>query len=798
VKIVYNADFSSNAFVKYQADGVTGRGTEIENAQDSVTFATVGDNPPTVSLELVFDISGSMALKTITGGSVTRMKALQDAAQFLFNPGATLDSYAIPGDKVGVIFFSDFSIPAIPAAASPFACAGLPTTQPAPPSVSNLHGADDPTNLSRLNGCVQAQAPTRSTSIGAGLLLAKSGFDLDGTNTNKQVLLFSDGAQNTLPNVVFPVVGSVQVVDGGGTVITIPSGIKICPVTVGDLLPLSLDLQQQIANVSCGGRNAHSPSSGQTFQQATIETYFAQSLSAILPTDKLELAGDAIGTVLTGNNKIERFLVSANDVRMTFALSWSDGTDNDRLPIRLKAPDGTIIDLTNRTSFGHNASFTTISFPLRQGGMEVTQKGEWELTIDGSALHGPSSDYHLIVMEDNPTIESDFTINAGEVGTGEPIPIQVKLTDAGAPVLNATVQAQLMGPSHSQGTVLSTTPIPPVTAPGVNEPGPVDKAQTKLDALYGDPANTALFADNGLPTLTLVDSSSTGVYTAFFNDTLNEGHYYFTVRVRATSPTAGEFQRTFWIARFVLSKPDSGKTVFKLISSVRQRNGSALVKLQAIPHDRFGNFLGPGYEKAMQITSTAGTIEKPLEDKLDGSYEITYRLPAVATNPDFTLQITGSTVTTKSLGDLRQTARLAVFLDLGPNFPHGSFGSVFNTGVSLNAGLEYIANPHFSLEGIFGYHHFPSSLGASLNTYQFSANGKAYLSTGTVRPFVNGGVGGYKFSPGSTYFGGNVGGGVLYTVTSRFGLQISYNLHVINTGPATKFSEVQFGVRWVW
>ena len=59
---------------------------------------------------------------------------------------------------------------------------------------------------------------------------------------------------------------------------------------------------------------------------------------------------------------------------------------------------------------------------------------------------------------------------------------------------------------------------------------------------------------------------------------------------------------------------------------------------------------------------------------------------------------------------------------------------------------------------------------------------------------VNGGIGGYKFSPGSTYFGGNVGGGMLYTLTPCFGLQFSYNLHVVDTGPAIKFSDVQFGV----
>jgi hypothetical protein len=138
---------------------------------------------------------------------------------------------------------------------------------------------------------------------------------------------------------------------------------------------------------------------------------------------------------------------------------------------------------------------------------------------------------------------------------------------------------------------------------------------------------------------------------------------------------------------------------------------------------------------------------------------------------------------------------VGLFLDAGANIPQGTFGNVFNKGFSLNAGLEYIATSHFSLEGIFGYHHFPSSLLGDLNVYQFSVNGKTYLMSGTIRPFVNGGVGGYKFSPGSTYFGGNFGGGVLFNLTSHFGLQGLYTFHVVNTaGAATKWANAQAGV----
>ena len=151
----------------------------------------------------------------------------------------------------------------------------------------------------------------------------------------------------------------------------------------------------------------------------------------------------------------------------------------------------------------------------------------------------------------------------------------------------------------------------------------------------------------------------------------------------------------------------------------------------------------------------------------------------------------------------RTGGHFALFLDAGVSFPHGTFGQVFDHGFSLNAGLEYILASHFSVEGIFGYHHFPGTITPALDIYQFSGNAKAYLTTGTFQPFVNGGIGGYRFSVGSgsssTYFGGNVGAGVLYNLTPRFGVQGSYNFHVINTpSEATKFSTLQGGIRFVF
>ena len=80
------------------------------------------------------------------------------------------------------------------------------------------------------------------------------------------------------------------------------------------------------------------------------------------------------------------------------------------------------------------------------------------------------------------------------------------------------------------------------------------------------------------------------------------------------------------------------------------------------------------------------------------------------------------------------------------------------------------------------------------------SDGKFYILTGNLRPFINFGIGGYYASShGSWHFGGNVGGGVLYTWSSRWGVQGSYNFHAVSTSAnSTQFSTLQGGLRYVF
>jgi opacity protein-like surface antigen len=146
----------------------------------------------------------------------------------------------------------------------------------------------------------------------------------------------------------------------------------------------------------------------------------------------------------------------------------------------------------------------------------------------------------------------------------------------------------------------------------------------------------------------------------------------------------------------------------------------------------------------------------------------------------------------------QNSGKFAVFGDAGVAVPHGDLNTFLDPGFSVNAGLEYMITSQFSAEGTIGYHRFSTFFGGNSNLYQVSGNGKYYFvdQSSKLRPFVNGGVGVYVTDAAQAHFGGNIGAGVLYEVTPKFGIEGAYNFHAVNAGDGVRFSTVQGGVRF--
>jgi hypothetical protein len=172
------------------------------------------------------------------------------------------------------------------------------------------------------------------------------------------------------------------------------------------------------------------------------------------------------------------------------------------------------------------------------------------------------------------------------------------------------------------------------------------------------------------------------------------------------------------------------------------------------------------------------------------------RRPSGSTAPGLFVMLLGAAVFLAAAAPAAGQ-RLAAGVRAGVVIPHGDLAEGQSSGPAINAALEYAVTDMVALELIGGYRSFRGSEGAAdLSVLRFSGNAKLHLGAGATRPFLNGGGGVYFFDPGDTEIGGNVGAGLLFALTPRFGVEVSYNLYAASLGESTAtFSTVEGGIR---
>jgi hypothetical protein len=786
---------------------------------------------------LVLDKSGSMASPTGGNDSEPKIEALQEAVRDFVQAWDDTRSFfdaSAPNDQIGVALFQDSATWWTDGTLT----AGLNTFAGADTKIrSNLN----PTNCPTPTSCGQL-VPGTSTSIGSGLLLADPMFPNDGNR--HVVLLMSDGMQNTDPMVtpydptsltpcasLTPTEIATDSLGNCATAQPLPhetsSNYQIHAVTVGTGLAVSAAINQKIAQLSGGFYINTEDNSNQ------LKPFFMELLQNVLKFnsyDTIRMISKSMPPTTLPFSTSTPVSTTSHDVE--FNLMWPRSGGALRLTV---TPPGGAQPIVQENASGFISIVQQLPLPAPFDPM-----GTWNILVEEAGVPGrPAAvtnqgtfPFDIYVMADDGAIKSDLSVVPADYKAGDSIRLRAKLTQLGRPILGLgshasdKIQADLIKPGQSIGDILSDS----TASPTPSGPDPQSPAEAKLfNTLQNNPSalkhvsDSVQLYDDGKPEHG-DDIAGDGIYSALYPATL-PGHYNFLFSIESTDPNSVRFSRQQLRTAYVRSVPDAGNTVFQ--TSIFSRDNGNVLSIVMTPRVKPGpgcsindpkcGRMGPGWANYFWFTAPAQTPFKA-KDNLNGTYTATLAFtgstpPPVSVHFENVLAIIGDSIPPEKLPDplgpgnvltlvpppSGESGRLALFLDLGANIPQGAFGSAFNTGFSLDGGLEYIATSHFSVEGIFGYHHFPAKIGADLNIYQFSADGKAYLTTGMLRPFVNGGIGGYTFSPGSTYFGGNIGGGVLYNLTSRFGLQGSYNFHVANTsGTATKWSTVDLGFRFVF
>jgi hypothetical protein len=787
---------------------------------------------PSLDTMMVLDKSGSMATMDGGPGTQSRMTALHNAADQFLNDWSILPT-PNSGDQVGIVAF-DSSI--------------SPLSHPA---LEDVYGAPMPpnpmctTNACMLKANVIALTPGLSTSIGGGLNLAEQNISL-GMGSRKVILLMSDGQQNTDPMIA---------VDNG--VVTVycntPSNCNAPAVNRAGCTPVhhcplfpSGSNTPAIFTVTLGPSNLVDPAIEQAISYANggfyvnsendpslLGPFFLQLLQNFVRFNSYETVRLLSATVSPAQAYSTTIPISTTSHNAVFSLMWP--SQSGALRMTLTPPGGGQPIVTEDAS----------------GFIELTQTlpmvapydpmGDWKVTIEatgqpvaGSPASGIPFNFHL--MTDDPGFKTDLEVVPEDYVAGGNIHLRADIRHFGIPVAGLgshpgdKMVFDLVKPGQSVGDMLSDS-----TANGTPPQGNVD-IQPGADAKL---FNTLLVSPSALkrdqvPGIPLFDDgkpehgdavAGDGIYNALYPAVL-PGHYNFLFWAESTDPSVARFSRQQVRTAYVRPLPDSANTVYQVSVSAgtrREQRLSITMTPRVKPgagcglHDPHCGRMGPGWANYFWFTTPGHAPFKPM-DNLDGTYTATLDFsgstpPPVAVHFENVLADIGDDAAPDQLpdplgpgnvltGNVISRGRIAIFADGGGNLPIGAFGANYNRGGSLDAGLEYMLAPHVSLEGFFGYQHFPGKFNPNLNVYQYAVNVKVYLSTGRVQPFVNGGPGGYSFvsaGSSSTYAGGNAGVGLLFNLSRHLGIQASYNFNAVGTSGATsRFSAFQAGIRYAF
>jgi hypothetical protein len=627
------------------------------------------------------------------------------------------------------------------------------------------------------------------------------------------------------------------------------NGIKIFAAAYGDPGVPEVDIPLLRA-LSVGDVDHPNGTNGEFYavninDDLALKKAFQQTVKTFLG---LESIADPEGNIRRGQTRSHTACLGNDVFGATFSVDW-DRNVAGAVNFTLRDPHGaTITPASPNVTFFQSDTHAT--YVIRGNRVRGGQgAGQWTLQLTGSNNIPNSEDtrYSYSVLAQSPHKAKPKLL--GELYTTEFQAFEL-VTDGIPPqfLSQPTIQVQYNSPTQSLGSFLATNSVKREwvfdmrnpTGPGVTAQ-PTSSGNVPSTLPGGEPLSIAArkavalkrFANKPFPnerrtqTFDLFDDGThgdkiarDGIYSSDAPEFRVAGSYEYLFGVSTPLIAAlGCFDRQIAVSRYVDVKllPDiltksvnweviNKSTFFDPSVAVAMggapQQGLTRRAVSVTPQDTIGNMWGPGRANEISFTVAGATPLGGVIDNWDGSYLQVVDFPT-GTAPSATVTVGGVTTGSVSLPP-QQPSSFAGFFSFGLRggvaIPNGNANTFFDPGAAFTADLEYHATNQLSAVGLFGYRRMSSGfpLVSGVNVFQFSGGAKAYLTgTGQLRPFVNGGIGGFKFDPGSTKFGVYGGGGLQYRAWPRVWLEGEYNYHtVFTTGSNFTFSTVQGGVRF--
>ncbi|MFQ6070835.1 MAG: VWA domain-containing protein [Candidatus Aminicenantales bacterium] len=601
-------------------------GVYYSDSRTVVDNFDVPDRNP-VDIILALDVSGSMG-GTVPGSDtgLKKIELLQQAVEVFVRTWAM---HAIEGDRIGVIYFSTNT-------------SSLPGTPPILMDVAaNEDDVVDDVNAKTHGGC---------TAIGGALQVGYNA--LENGDNKKVIILFSDGEQTTNP-----------FVDEEG----VPSKLKITVITAGSTLPFDAYwcsestakapdgttivpdgqfLHEHDVEIHSIGVGVNGASFEELIERISDETeglhhftsapdedldiFFTNDLINSLKTGTLEIVKTDKGTLGSGDMKTISVPVNRAAESLTIVLSWKNELNYDALKLDVRAPDGSTV-IPSKVSKGDFFAINNYKFPAKSRDKEVDHWGNWTVKIL-CKIKGDFVKYQLSSIVDEPCFYFDFDFPRKDYSTGDPIKLTATLTQNGKPLLLAEgVWVDVISPAQSNGNLLADC-LPFVQPEDYREYKRDIKNElyprlfdVKLAVLLSDPEAVSMMKAKVVQKIQLFDDgrkeygdlkANDGIYSNVFTNTYFPGSYEFRLHILASSE-CGRVERTESMSTLVsINTFDPEKSSIKAIQVKDD-----MYAISVRPADRFGNLLGPGNERFINIFATGGELEGDVTDQFDGSYE---------------------------------------------------------------------------------------------------------------------------------------------------------------------------------
>jgi hypothetical protein len=471
-----------------------------------------------------------------------------------------------------------------------------------------------------------------NTPLLAGLGTAARMF---GPETNRAIVLLSDGYHNCPSHVDIANPEVTKLVNQLST-----ESIQVFTIGFGQPTDVDHPLLEMLAeetggqfyDVTCAGFDpaAWSPA---TDLQATYKAILVDALG-------LQTATDPMGVIEAGEQVLREVNINEHDNKVSFFLSWVT-PEKGRLGFCVKSSDGQKIPTTYTATGVHfhaGATYQIISvdrsFLQQPGKVGPTP---WKIEIDARLLkRGELENYHYSVVLDS-ALRMNAVLDKTSYRTGDTITISTEITERGLPVTGLMdVYARVTRPQDGAGNWYAMNQVSDKELAQIPEKRGDEKLSLlQRKALFLNEIRKVAFpGKTSALEIGLYDdgthgdaAASDGIYTNRYTNTAKEGTYAFHFHAHGMTSEGNAFDREDTIQKYISVKIVPGNILVNVVELPSMFKKLKRYMFVITPRDAFGNYLGPGYLKAIELATSKGKFVNNMQDNLDGTYGQMFQVP---------------------------------------------------------------------------------------------------------------------------------------------------------------------------